>query len=194
GAGDEGQFDRRPGVAEERDRADLADQREQHRVDDQQNDEAADVDADAEPGQRREQIPPVRRDRLADQTGGSDRRQADDPPQRLLDQFEDRAAEVEERLGLLADREGRGAEGDPQEDDLENVELGERRDDVRRDDAGEEVDPAADLLGRFGVRRTQGDALTWVDDQAEADADDDGDQGGGHEPEQRLTRQPGRAF
>ena len=98
---------------------------------------------------------------------------------------------VEDRLGLVAELEGGDTGDGGHEDDLQDVQLGERRDDVRRDDPGQEVEPGAGVLGLGAVLRGEAGAGARVGDQADREADGDRDQRGDHEPEQRARGQPG---
>ncbi|GAA3146480.1 hypothetical protein GCM10020001_082110 [Nonomuraea salmonea] len=117
----------------------------------------------------------------------------DDPPQRLLHQLQDGTGEVQERLGLVAGGQGGRAEHDAEEDDLEDLHLGEGGDDVRGQDAGDEVEPGAGVLGRLGRAGVEGDALAGVDEQAEPDRQRHRDGRGDEEPDQRLGGEPGGA-
>ncbi len=184
GAGDERQLDGGPGAPEELDRVDLGDQAEEQRVDAEEDEGAADVDVDGERRVLAEQVPAVLVDGLADEADGADGREPDDPPQGLLEQFQDGAAEGEDRLGLVAELEGGDADDGGHEDDLHDLEFGERRDDVLRDDPGEEVQPGARVLGLGAVGGGQAGAGAGVGEQADDEADDDRDQRGHHEPEQ----------
>ena len=92
GAGDEGQLDGRPGAAEvAHDRQ--AVRLEQHRVDHEEHQGQADVDRDGEGAEVGQRGPAVGGDGAADEADGAERRQADDPPQHLLDDGEHRGVE-----------------------------------------------------------------------------------------------------
>src|SRR5690606_19674943 len=192
GAGDEGQLDGGPGALEELQRVDLRDAGEQGGVDAEHHDEAADVDVGGEGRVLADQVPAVGGDGVDDEAGGADRGEADDPPQGILEQREDRLAEGEDGLRLLAELEGGDAGDGGHEDDLEHVQFGERRDDVGGDDAGEEVDPGAGLLGLRPVGGGQAGARARVGDQADDEADGHRDQRRDHEPEEGAGRQAGR--
>ena len=97
----------------------------------------------------------------ADQAGGADGGQQDDPPEDLLHDRQGRLAEAQEGLGLLAHLDGGDAERDGDDDDLQGVEaqrhraaltrLGGEAQDVGGHQPGEEVQP-----GALGVRRLGG--------------------------------------
>src|SRR5699024_2995948 len=94
-------------------------------------------------------------------------------------------------------------DGDRHDEDLQDVEAevdgavvaGRALDPehVRGHESGEEVEPAAGALRlRGGIGADLG-ALRGIEEQGEADADADGDEGGRGEPEEGLPREPGRA-
>ncbi|MCO5556213.1 hypothetical protein L7F22_009759 [Adiantum nelumboides] len=195
-AGDEGELQHRPGGAEEAARPDPGHDLQQQRVDPEQDDRAAEVDGDDQPGERGDDAAAVGRERVADQAEHADRGEHDDPADDRQDDLERRAGERDERLGLLPQRVGGGADEQRGDDDLQHVVVGERgervvRHQVRQQRLPRSRGPRAHGLdvGRVGGDR---DALTGPPDQPDRDADQHRDQRGPGEPGDGAPAEPGR--
>src|SRR5699024_403294 len=93
---------------------------QQDRVDGQQHDEHADVDVGGEHAELAYGVPAVGGDRVAQQSDGADRGQADDPPQQLLHDRQPGGGHAQEGVGLAAHlaaraRVGQSAQPDAQQ-------------------------------------------------------------------------------
>ena len=157
------------------------------RIDDEQHQRQPDVDRDDELPECADGVPAVAVDRVAEQSDGADRGQANDPPQRLEDDLQRGGHEVDERFGGLADLDRGDTQDDRDDDQLEHVEgqprgqaavggvggLGLQGEEVARDQPLQEVQPGDFSSGVDGGRRVHGAVLTGAGDQPQRDAESD---------------------
>ena len=124
-AGDEAELRGGPDAGEEAAHRESV-RADQDGVDDEEDDGQADVDGGGEHAQRADGVPAVGGDGVGDQRGGADRCEADDPPQHLLHDREQRRVELQERLGLGADLECGDADRGRDDEQLQHVEAQRR--------------------------------------------------------------------
>jgi hypothetical protein len=157
-------------------------------------DDRADHHREGEPADMDEDCGAIGGDGIGDQGEDPERRRLHDDPDQLEQHGRGRLEQLGERPASLAGDQGRGAEQDGDEDQGEHVALGERVEDVGRDDPDQLLIGRRRRAERMRGRGAERRADAGADEGRDRHADRDGDRGGGGEEQDRPQAELAEPF